>query len=96
MKDVRFAAIVPYNFSSLEAPTSRQEKKANWQRSSSIFMSQKGSHFIPYQRKCQIHIKGGKIQETLILNILQGKNCILEMKNTRLISNRQTEIEVVK
>ena len=57
MKDVRFAAIVPYNFSSLEAPTSRQEKKANWQRSSSIFTSQKGSHFIPYQRKCQIHKK---------------------------------------
>ena len=57
MKDVRFAAVVPYNFSSFRGFGSyiKTRKKANWQRSSSIFTSQKGSHFIPYQRKCQIH-----------------------------------------
>ena len=79
---MRFAAIVPYNFSSLEAPTSRQEKKANWQRSSSIFMSQKGSHFIPYQRKCQIHERERKY-----------KKLHIEMKNTDSYTHESSKIK---
>ena len=70
MKDVRFAAVVPYNFSSLEAldPTSRHEKRRIG-KEAQAFLRVRKAH-ISYLTNVNVrYIKGKeKIQETTYRN----------------------------